>query len=171
MRSTTFERAVAEWQLGRRPVEDMPAAATAALLDGLDSPSLAQLAGMEGASWSEIESVLFRVVAETGGLPAEREAMLLVVDGWLERLANGQEPHPSLDYGLAEILGTLGGEYEWFRRAIFDFEVLDAVDVPERYASAVRDVRERARAALVTPHEELLARPEPVEKRPFLKFE
>jgi len=47
---TSLRRAVAEWKLGRRPIEDMPAAALEALVQGLEGPTLAQLAGMDGAS-------------------------------------------------------------------------------------------------------------------------
>jgi len=38
---TPFRRAVAEWRLGRRPIEDMPAVALKALVSGLDSLALA----------------------------------------------------------------------------------------------------------------------------------
>jgi len=86
---TPFRRAVAEWRLGRRPIEDMPAVALKALVSGLDSLELAQLAGMEGASWSEIEPVLHRVVSELGGPPTEQDARLLVADAWLARVADG----------------------------------------------------------------------------------
>ena len=93
----------------------MPAVALKALVSGLDSLELAQLAGMQGASWSEIEPVLHRVVSELGGPPTEQDARLLVADAWLARVANGAlDPAAYDDYSLTdEVVWNLGGDYEW----------------------------------------------------------
>ena len=59
-----FDVAVARWRLGDLLAERLPAAALGALIAGCETPSLAQLAAMDGAGWSEIEPLVGRVLDE-----------------------------------------------------------------------------------------------------------
>jgi hypothetical protein len=167
-----FRRAVAECKLGRRPIEDMPTAALAALVAGLDGLALAQLAGMQGASWSEIEPVLDRAVSDMGGPLTEQDAKVLVADGWLARIADGTvDPGADADYALAEeVLWDLGGDYDWFRHAIYDLELLDAMQDDPRRERALIEMRQRAAQVLRLPVSERLAdRARTLDERPFTK--
>lgn len=165
-----FRRAVAECRLHRRPIEDIPAAAVEALERGLDSPTLPVLAAMEGASWSEIAPVLDRVAAETGAPADELEARVLFADSWLDRVADGAV-EPEYDYSVAEdLLSGLGGDYEWFRLAIYDLDVLEAMEDEQGLAHAVRAIRERAVEVLSRSPAERLAAPTPtLDDRPFVE--
>jgi hypothetical protein len=166
-----LHRAIAEWKLGRRPIEDLPEAALDALVAGVETPTLAQLAAMEGASWSEIRPVADRVVQELGGPATEHDARLLVADAWLERVAAGATgPAIYDDFELTEILCALGGAYEWFRLAIFDWEVLDAMQDEDGRRRAVEEMQRRAAAVLSQPVGERLAAQAPAQdERPFLR--
>ncbi len=165
-----FRRAIAEWTLARRPMEDLPNAALDALVAGMETPTLAQLAAMQGASWSEIRPLAERVVEELGGPLSEQDAKLLVADAWLERVAGGaSDPAAEGDLELTEILWGLGGAYEWFRLAICDLEVLDALEDEEARRRAVDEMRARATEVLAQPVERRLAARAPtLEERPFL---
>jgi hypothetical protein len=170
---TPFRGAVAEWTLGRRPIEDMPAAALTALERGLNTPSLAHLAAMEHASWSEIVPVLQRVVAELGGPPSEHDARLLVADAWLARVADDTlDPAAYDDYSVTEeVLWHLGGDYDWFRRAIYDLELLEAMDDHRGLERALVEMRARAAQVLRRPVAERLAAAAPTsDERPFLQL-
>jgi hypothetical protein len=170
----TFQRAIAEWRLGRKPIEEIPSAAVDALAGGVDTPTLARLAGIEGASWSEIRPVAERVAEELGGPPDEKEAKLLVADAWLARVANGSlDPAAYYDFSLTEeILWGLGGDYEWFRLAIYDLEILDAMEDHGERERAVSEIRERAAEVLRRSVAERLSAPAPTrDERPFLKLQ
>jgi hypothetical protein len=83
-----FDAAVGSWRLGDLEAERLPAAAVEALSAGCESPSLGQLAALEGAGWSEIEPVVTRVLDERGrSLPTPEEAVKLVADDVLRQLA------------------------------------------------------------------------------------
>jgi hypothetical protein len=85
-----FDAAVAEWRLGKLPAELLPAAAIDALVAGCDTPSLAQLAGMEHATWSEIEPMAARVLAERGLVPPDKyQAVKAVADSIARRMVDG----------------------------------------------------------------------------------
>jgi hypothetical protein len=168
-----FTRVAAEWLLSRRLIEDMPGEAVNALAAGCDSPALRQLAGMDGASWSEIEAVLRRALAETGGPSTRAEAEALTADRWLRRLAAGELDRRAVrDTELLDILGRLGGDYDWFRLALLDLDVLESMEDDEGRAAALEDMRERARAVLDRPADERLAAPVlPPGERPFFQIE
>ena len=71
---------------------------------------------------------------------------------WLARVADGTLD-PGADSHISfteEILGALGGEYEWFRRAIYDLVVLDAMKDAEGRKRAAAEVRRRAAAAVAS---------------------
>jgi hypothetical protein len=86
-----FDVAVARWQLGEIRAEDLPAAALDALTKGGDSPSLARLAGMDWAGWSQVENELKRVLAERGVQLPDRNASLKVLsDDVLSQMTTGE---------------------------------------------------------------------------------
>lgn len=85
-----FDAAVAEWQLGTLPAEGLPAVAIDALSAGCDTPSLAQLAGMEHATWSEIEPVVARVLVERRrAVPDKEQAVKAVADSIARQMVGG----------------------------------------------------------------------------------
>jgi hypothetical protein len=85
-----FDEVIARWQLGDLAAEELPAAAVGALAAGCASPSLARLAGMEGSTWSEVEPVARRVLAERGcRIPDEKEAVRAVANGIARRIVAG----------------------------------------------------------------------------------
>ena len=110
------------------------------------------------------------MTAELGGPPNEQEAKLLVADAWLVRVANGTLD-PEYDYSLTEeILWGLGGDYEWFRLATYDLEILDAIEDRDGREGAVREMRARAAHVLSRSIPERLAADAPtLEERPFIR--
>ena len=89
---TRFDVAVARWRLGELMAERLPSAAEDALAAGCDVPSLALLAAMDGAGWSEVEPVLERVLAERGRrLPSHEAAVKDVADDILRRIVSGED--------------------------------------------------------------------------------
>jgi hypothetical protein len=87
----SFDEAIAEWQLGERPIEELLAAAVQALAAGADLPSLAQLAGMDGCSWSEIEPLVRRVLAERRKpLPDREHALRTFPNAITRRIVTGE---------------------------------------------------------------------------------
>jgi hypothetical protein len=78
------------------------------------------------------------------------DAKALMADDWLRRVAGGTlEPGAISTISFTEeILGALGGDYEWFRRAIYDLDILDAMEDVDGRRRAAAEVRERAAAAL-----------------------
>jgi hypothetical protein len=86
-----FDVAVGRWRLGEVIAERLPSAAMEALEAGCDAPSLAQLAAMGGARWSEIEPLVARVLDERGlPAPSEMEALKLVADDVARRMVAGE---------------------------------------------------------------------------------
>lgn len=125
---------IAGWQLRRVPVEDLPAAAIEALAHGLDSPALVQLAGMNSASWSELEPVVERVVAELDGPADLHAARVLVADAWLGSFAT--RPPSAVRFWLTDdLLRDLGADYAWVLRALDHLDMLQVAD-PEAFAAA-----------------------------------
>jgi hypothetical protein len=85
-----FDVAVAAWRLGSLPLEELPDAAVNALDAGCDTPSLVQLAGMEHASWSEIEPVVARAFADRGReFPDDNQAVKAVADSIARQMVAG----------------------------------------------------------------------------------
>ena len=85
-----FDLVVCRWILGLTPTEALPDAATAAMVGGCDTPSLARLAGMEDAAWSEFPRVVAAVFNERGcGEPSSDGAAKAVADDVLDRIAVG----------------------------------------------------------------------------------
>jgi hypothetical protein len=164
-----FHAAAAEWLLERRPIEDMPGEAVNALAAGCDGPALRQLAGMEGAAWSELTDVLRRAILETGGPATRTAAQAQTADRWLERLAAGELGSST---ELLATLAELGGDYDWFERAARDIDVLEAMEDDAERDAALRDMRERAKAVLArSPAERLAAPVLPARERPFFVVE
>jgi hypothetical protein len=107
-----------------------------------------------------------------GGALTEQDAKVLVADGWLARIADGTvDPGADADYALAEeVLWDLGGDYDWFRHAIYDLELLDAMQDDPRRERALIEMRQRAAQVLRLPVSERLAdRARTLDERPFTK--
>jgi len=86
----SFDEAIAAWRLGEISLEYLPAAAVDAMTAGGDSASLLRLAGMEDATWSEIEPLALRVLADRGrSLPDQEEAVRAVANGIARRIVSG----------------------------------------------------------------------------------
>ena len=79
-----FDLAVARWRIGWLAIEQLPAAAGDALTAGCDTPALRTLAGMRGATWSEVEPLVLEVFRQRGTrLPSEDEAIAALADSVL----------------------------------------------------------------------------------------
>jgi hypothetical protein len=86
----TFDVEVGRWRLGEVPAERLPAVAMNTLSTECDTPSLGQLAAMDGAGWSEVEPLVARVMAERRrALPSEDEAVKCVADDVVRRMVDG----------------------------------------------------------------------------------
>jgi hypothetical protein len=84
-----FDVAIARWKLGELAAEEIPAAAVEALSVGCDTPSLGLLAAMDGSGWSEIESVVDRVLADRGrSAPTGKDAVKVIADALLQELVS-----------------------------------------------------------------------------------
>jgi hypothetical protein len=105
----------AKEMLGAIGADDLAAAATEALVEGVDTPSVVRLAGMTGADSDEVRAVFAAALRELGiGTPTRREALMMLItevarritegtispyDGATEiwRLSLGEEDLPDLD--------------------------------------------------------------------------
>lgn len=149
-----FDAAVGAWRLGDLPAEKLPDAALQALIAGCDTPALAQLAGMEGSGWSEIDPVTRRVFDEREReLPSEDEAVKWVADGLLRRLVAGQEDprttvrrlgklawkavdRPAFD----DLLAFVGLDDDW---DLVEQQIIPPVDMPARVRETAREMLAR----------------------------
>lgn len=146
---TRFRERLALRVLGHLPYEDMPQAATDALIAGCDSPHLGELAAMEGATWLEVRPVVEAVQRETGSDFSEAEARILAADSYLADVAAGRtDPGFIKNFWWGEFLSDLEGVYAWFGWAVYELDLLDAMEMPERLAAATLEVRRRAAWAL-----------------------
>jgi hypothetical protein len=83
-----FELAVCRWIVGLTMSEELPDAAVAAIVAGCDSSSLAQLAGMDDATWSQFPPVVAEIFEQRGRpLPSGDEAMKTLGDDLLHQIA------------------------------------------------------------------------------------
>ncbi len=89
----TFQIALAHWQLGHQV--SLPMAATEALVDGMDSPTLRILAGLQDPNRDEAEPILRAVLTETGlRLPTTEEAAVIIARSIAQRICARQlRPH------------------------------------------------------------------------------
>src|SRR3954454_808528 len=70
--------------------ERLPVVAMQALSSGCETPSLGQLAAMDGSGWSEVEPLVARVLHERGrAVPGDDEALKCVADDVLRRMVAG----------------------------------------------------------------------------------
>jgi hypothetical protein len=87
--------AVTEWQAGLKEWSEFPDVAAAALAEGLDGPSLRNLAGLLGLPWTEIQwqapDLLDGVSAEVG-VPkrTQGEALEVIVQTEAKRIVRGE---------------------------------------------------------------------------------
>ena len=73
--------------------EAFPAAATQALVEGVDSPSIRRLAGMDGADAGAIRATFRAALAELAiEMPAQREAAIVVATDIAARIVGGAVP-------------------------------------------------------------------------------
>jgi hypothetical protein len=90
-----IEEALARQMLGQLQLTELPAAATQAIVDGLDSPSLRILAGLEADPRNnrEIESHFRRTCAELNvGYRDKRDAALYLRTLWAGDICEGRIP-------------------------------------------------------------------------------
>lgn len=83
----TFDFAyyLALWRLKKLPPERVPDIATEALVSGLDSPALRQLAGLIRPTSADVGQLVDRAAVETGVVPASDEAVnSRLSDEWLQ---------------------------------------------------------------------------------------
>ena len=86
-----FDVAVGRWRLGDLMAERLPDAAMHALVAGCETPSLGQLAAIDGSRWSEIERLLARVLKERERrLPSKDEAVKAVADDLVRQMVEGE---------------------------------------------------------------------------------
>lgn len=86
-----FDVVVGQWRLGELMADRLPAVATEALSAGCDAASLAQLAAMDGAGWSQVEPLVARVLEERGRtVPSKDQALKSVADDVVRRMVGGE---------------------------------------------------------------------------------
>jgi hypothetical protein len=87
-----LDLAIARVRLGRGEIDDIPGAAVEAMVAGADGARLAVLAGLAGASLSEIEAEVAKVYPSERGAdaPGAAEAAELLATESVRRIAAGQ---------------------------------------------------------------------------------
>jgi hypothetical protein len=111
--------------------ERLPAVAVGALSAGCDTPSLGQLAAMDGASWSEVEPLVARVLEERGRvLPSEDKALKCVADDVVRRMVGGEVAPEEATARLRRLSMKALGDPAWedlgaFHHLALDWEVAD----------------------------------------------
>lgn len=101
----TFREAVAEVELGLVAADQLADIATAGLLEGYESPSLAALAGQFGEPYDSVEAErLWSTAMQELNIPFEdpTEAARILVRGYARQVADGELP-PQL--GASKIAG------------------------------------------------------------------
>ena len=77
--------------LGQQPPESLPTLATDALVRGLDSPSLRELAGVRAADYQEARDPFQRVCRELGiRIPTPDQARWSLAYEWAEAIVTGE---------------------------------------------------------------------------------
>jgi hypothetical protein len=119
-----FDVAVCRWIVQHAPPAELPDAAVAAMVVGCDAPSLARLAGMDGATWSEFPSVVAEVFEQRGRVvPSFPEAIKMLADDLLREIAAG-----SLDVRAGTHELYLLGRDLWEHPAYDDLGVFVGLD-------------------------------------------
>jgi hypothetical protein len=90
--------------------EELPMVAAQALAEGLDSPSLRELAGLSRGEYREARALLDQVVDELGlsGLPDENQAVWEVMVSYARRLLSGVIAPVDGAHAIAAFGGSLG---------------------------------------------------------------
>ena len=126
--AANFRLLAAKDLLGYVGAEAMPPAATRALLEGIDTPSVRQLAGMDGDASEDVRATFLAALRELGiELPSEREAALLLATEVAGRITQGTvSPYEgateiwrivqSSDEHLPELDTFVYGASEWEER-------------------------------------------------------
>jgi hypothetical protein len=106
-----FDAAIALWQLDELRAEEIPSAATAALVAGCETPSLGALAGAAGESSREIETAVLRVFAERScAAPSIGQAVKLAADRTLRELVTDQAEPEALTNRLRRLAWKIDPE-------------------------------------------------------------
>lgn len=150
-----FDVAVARWRLGDLLAERLPAAALGALIAGCETPSLAQLAAMDGAGWSEIEPLVGRVLDERSrAVPTTREAVKCVADDLLRRMVDGEVTPEEGTERLRRLSIKMIDTPAWQDLGVFDHLAADWDVAQSGVAFEVESLREQ----MLREANELLAR-------------
>ncbi|MFI7284714.1 hypothetical protein ACIBOV_31105 [Micromonospora chersina] len=90
--------------------EELPMVAAQALAEGLDSPSLRELAGLSRGDYREARELLDQVVHELGlpELPDEEQAVWEVVASYARRVVSGAITPVDGAHAIAAFGGSLG---------------------------------------------------------------
>lgn len=85
-----FGLALALLVVGMQPPEDLPDVATAAILAGVESPSLAQLSGLPRSEYQEARDLFFQAMEELGlDRPSPSDARWTIVRQWASDIVAG----------------------------------------------------------------------------------
>ena len=85
-----IEQLAARWVLGHVPGEDLPAAATQALVNGYDGPALREIAGTANPLLRDVADLFERALDELGARrPSRKEAALILARGYAARIVDG----------------------------------------------------------------------------------
>ncbi len=143
-----FAYYLALWRMRKLPPERVPEIATVALVNGLDSPALRQLAGLSKPVSAEIEPLIERAAAELGVISAiEAEVESRLCDQWI------QNAIPVARHIATEMLsGTLEVVEGWLSLPYRDgdvgpLEVFFQHEVPDSSVAFDEDFRARMLAA------------------------
>ncbi|MCW3819876.1 hypothetical protein ONA91_36110 [Micromonospora sp. DR5-3] len=90
--------------------EELPMIAAQALAEGLDSPSLRELAGLSRGEYREARELLYQVVDELGlpNLPDADQAVWEVVGSYARRIVSGAVAPVNGAHAIASHAGSLG---------------------------------------------------------------
>lgn len=90
-RNQNLELALARWVLGALSPEDVPLAATEALVQGCNARSVAVLAGLQRPTTADVLDELPALLQELGAIgPEEREALKTHVDAMAHETSSGR---------------------------------------------------------------------------------
>ena len=147
-----FDVAVGRWRLGDLMAERLPDAAMHALVAGCETPSLGQLAAIDGSRWSEIERLLARVLKERERrLPSKDEAVKAVADDLVRQMVEGEIPPEQAVERLLILSMKALTRPAWKDLGVFHHLALDweiAEEAPQHLEELRLEIRQRGRELL-----------------------
>ena len=88
---TSLDRAVAYWSLGWLPSDELPRVAIEALENGIESPSILELASADSGAGPHLNTVFEKVLVELGRPRlTKREAGRLIAREYAEEICTGK---------------------------------------------------------------------------------